>query len=219
MINEIRQGSKDKVCGIVQNNNTYTKVYKGESLVFDINGNGKDGELTIFLTTNGTDIFVHPSRELKEDEHVCLLRCGTSKKRVEKNGGEIYYTKKRKWNVYFNTSYKDSKFPSYLEKNTNKFIIDKQITGRDFNELVKWEEYQRLVDGKEFYRIQKARSSWFTKPIVKGVTGKVCFGIGVYTYNGYRPGDKLQFPYKRISNIVYFRSNIITKTGEQWLSV
>ena len=37
MLHEIRQGMNDKVSAIVQNNQTYSKVYKGSDLVFDIN--------------------------------------------------------------------------------------------------------------------------------------------------------------------------------------
>lgn len=114
--------------------------------------------LSISLSTDGNDIFITSSRELKVYEYPYLLRCGVGINRYKK------YRRRNKWCLYRN-----GKFDPIFERESGKFST---------RSLCKW--YACKVGRSNAVRINKTSRSKFYMKLEKGRTKKVCYGIGVY---------------------------------------
>lgn len=164
--------------------------------------------MRIKLETDGTNIFVRTSRPLRDDEHVCLLRRGSSRVSDWKATLGTAHPKSRyRWHVYYrwkgiNAKGRDEaiRYPWHLDDN-GKFCFDApsclpyrwQIeyvdeNGASIDTPPEDETTPHLASARGIW-IKKAGASKFRFfPYIKDarwyapMTGRrrICFGIAVY---------------------------------------
>jgi hypothetical protein len=169
-------------------------------------------ELSIALsvTSKGT-LQVKLSRALNSDEHLCLLTKGKTRHR-DYDGN--YYTK----GGWHHQNWRNIHRFGIVEFNTT--VLDNTVYGVVDNlHRLDW----RTDSTKKYsvVKIRKAANSTFVLPLEDGVSGRVTFAVAVYRLGGYTGTRKMRTEPVRISNIAYFRRNMLVEGDEltQWFSV
>lgn len=142
------------------------------------------------LTTDGTNIFVNTSRELKEGEVLLLLRNGRAI-----NG----YTPDKK---HFKSKYKWHVMALDGGRELVNILDDDRINRGVLSKCRFYASSTKTVHG---VKCRKASGSKYFYKALTGLKKKITFGCAVYQENVI--GDKIYIP-RRISNVVYFTSNV-----------
>ena len=142
------------------------------------------------LTTDGTNIFVNTSRELKEGEVLLLLRNGRARNRYTSN--KKHFKSKYKWHVMAIDGGRE------LDN-----ILDDDRINRGV--LSKCRFYASSTKNMHGVKCRKASGSKYFYRAQTGLRKKITFGCAVYQEGVI--GDKIYIP-RRISNVVYFTSNV-----------
>lgn len=142
------------------------------------------------LTTDGTNIFVNTSRELKEGEVLLLLRNGRTRNGYTPN--KKHFKSRYKWHVMALDGGRE--LVNILDDDRiNRGVLSKCRFYASSTKNVHGVKCRKASGSKYFYR---ART---------GLKKKITFGCAVYRENVI--GDKIYIP-RRISNVVYFTSNV-----------
>lgn len=146
-------------------------------------------DMTIKLYTNapGTQLYIDTSRPLANGEYLLLLTRGAGRSRPQ--GPDVRWHEKSKfrWHV---PSFTDLEIEPIEVVNGRIALPDKCL----------W--HPRPTASHQTVGIHKANRSRFILPGLKGIAGKCCYGLAVYTPAG--RGDR----WSRKSNVAYFRSHV-----------
>lgn len=171
--------------------------------------------ITLNITTNGTEIFVHTSKPLSDDQSVVVMERGRATSCYWKGEGDALRRTRQKsalrWHV------PDGPSPFHL--NANNSIVQSEPPQSLF-ERYSWSVRGTNKGGLLLAVARKASDSNFCIPYETGRTAKITFGVAIYEYGNYG------LTKKRVSNVCYFRSNVKVVDGddresgmEQWFSI